>query len=95
MEEDFDILEIPGVELNDEASLENNKSLIVYNDDINTFENVIRSLIEVCEHSIKQAEQCAYLIHHKGKVVVKSGSFKKLKPMKDGLSERGLSVVIK
>lgn len=93
MEEDFDILEIPGIELNEDC--EEIRSLIVYNDDVNTFENVIRSLIEVCKHGLQQAEQCAYLIHHKGKVVVKSGSFKELKPMKDGLSERGLSVVIK
>ncbi len=95
MEEDFDILEIPGVELNEDIDSENNKSLIVYNDDHNTFDHVIKALVEVCKHSAAQAEQCSYLIHFKGKVVAKSGSFKKLKPMKDGLSDRGLSVVIK
>jgi ATP-dependent Clp protease adaptor protein ClpS len=68
--------------------------LIVYNDDFNTFDWVIKSLMEVCSHSFDQSEQLSILIHYTGKASVKSGSFSKLKPMKDSLVERGLSAVI-
>ena len=54
-------------------------SLIVWNDEVNTFEWVIETLIEVCGHSAEQAEQCAYLIHFKGKYAVKNGSYDDLK----------------
>ena len=69
-------------------------SLIVWNDEVNTFDWVIRTLIEVCEHSEEQAEQCALLIHTKGKCQVKSGSKTKLQPMKEALTDAGLSAVI-
>lgn len=81
-------------EIKEEVVPELGKKLIVYNDDHNTFEWVIITLIELCKHSIVQAEQCAYLIHHKGKCSVKSGSLDELKPLKDGLVDRGLSAVI-
>jgi len=70
------------------------KSLVIYNDDVNTFEYVIESLIKVCEHQPIQAEQCTWLIHHKGKCAVKNGVFPKLKPMKQALLDRGISAVI-
>lgn len=68
--------------------------LIVYNDDHNTFDWVIKCLMEVCKHTSQQAEQLSYLVHFKGKATVKTGSKSELKPMKDALTERGLSVVI-
>lgn len=68
--------------------------LIVWNDDVNTFEWVIESLMEVCHHSYEQAEQCAYLIHFKGKYAVKKGSYEKLKPMCDAITERGIGATV-
>lgn len=70
------------------------RSLILYNDDFNTFEFVIKSLMEVCGHDLHQAKQCTYLIHYKGKCEVKVGTYDQLKPLKDALIERGLSAVI-
>jgi len=70
------------------------KALILYNDDVNTFEFVTESLIKVCEHDVIQAEQCTYLVHYTGKCVVKNGTFKKLKPLCEALLERGLSAKI-
>jgi ATP-dependent Clp protease adaptor protein ClpS len=68
--------------------------LIVYNDDFNTFDWVIQSLMEVCNHTFDQSEQLSILIHFKGKASVKAGSLSNLQPMKDSLVERGLSAVI-
>jgi ATP-dependent Clp protease adaptor protein ClpS len=77
----------------DELVIEN-RDLIVYNDDVNTFEHVIRSLIEVCGHELIQAEQCTLIIHHNGKCQVKHGDFEELKPMCVGLLDRGISAAI-
>jgi ATP-dependent Clp protease adaptor protein ClpS len=71
------------------------RDLILYNDDVNTFDFVIESLIEICQHDVLQAEQCTYIVHYNGKCNVKSGSYNKLKPMKEALCDRGLSAVIK
>jgi len=68
--------------------------LIIHNDNHNTFEWVIETLIEICKHSAEQAEQCSYIIHSKGKYAVKRGSFKFLKPMKDAITERGINATI-
>ena len=68
--------------------------LVIYNDDVNTFDFVIDSLIEVCRHDRLQAEQCTMLIHYKGKCAVKDGSFKGLRPMCEALVDRGLSASI-
>lgn len=68
--------------------------LIVYNDDINTFEWVIECFMEVLDHVHTQAEQLALLIHFKGKATVKTAPKRELRPKKDALIERGLSAVI-
>jgi ATP-dependent Clp protease adaptor protein ClpS len=68
--------------------------LILVNDDINTFEHVIESLVEVCGHDFEQAEQCALVAHFKGRCVVKTGSYSELKRMADALTIRSLTVVI-
>ena len=60
--------------------VENDKSLLLLNDDINTFDYVIDTLIEVCHHTPEQAETCAWITHYKGKCPVKSGSFEELEP---------------
>ena len=68
--------------------------LVLYNDDVTTFDWVIDALIEVCKHTHEQAEQCSYIIHHKGKYAVKHGSFERLKPMKDAITDRGINATI-
>jgi ATP-dependent Clp protease adaptor protein ClpS len=68
--------------------------LIVYNDDVNTFDWVIESLMDICKHTFEQAEQLSLIVHFRGKAIVKTADFPTLLPMKDGLCDRGLSAVI-
>lgn len=68
--------------------------LIVWNDEVNTFEWVIETLVEVCGHTHEQAEQCSYFIHHKGKYAVKHGSYDDLKPQCDAITERGINATV-
>jgi len=70
------------------------RGLILYNDDINTFDFVIDTLIEVCKHEPEQAEQCAMITHFKGKCNVKTGDYYEVKPMFDEMILRGLTVSI-
>ena len=69
-------------------------NLIVWNDDVNTFDWVISSLIDICEHSPEQAEQCALLVHNKGKCGVKKGSFDDLRPKAEALIDRGIQATV-
>jgi ATP-dependent Clp protease adaptor protein ClpS len=69
-------------------------NLIVWNDDVNTFDWVIESLVAICEHEPTQAEQCALIIHHKGKCGVKKGSFDELRPKAEALIDRGIQATI-
>ena len=81
-EEDVEVLEeVIDVDQND---------LMVYNDEINTFDFVIDTLIEVCGHTPEQAEQCTLLIHYKGKCSVKKGTFEELAPMRNDICRRGI-----
>lgn len=68
--------------------------LVVFNDDINTFEHVTRTLIKVCEHTPEQAEQCTLIIHYKGKCQVKSGTFDFLRPLREAICEAGIDARI-
>lgn len=68
--------------------------LIVWNDEVNTFEWVIESLMQVCGHTEEQAEQCAYLIHFRGKYAVKEGSFEDLQPMAEAICDRGIGATV-
>ena len=81
---DVSVLEAVGV----------NNEIVLYNDDVNTFDHVIETLIRVCSHDELQAEQCALLVHYKGKCTVKTGSFDELKPQCTQLLEAGLSAEI-
>lgn len=74
--------------------VDNKKALILYNDEVNTFDFVIESLIKICRHDAIQAEQCTYLVHFAGRCAVKTGSFKELKPLCEALLDRGLSASI-
>ncbi len=71
-----------------------NNEIVLYNDDVNTFDHVIDTLIRVCNHTPEQAEQCAILVHYKGKCTVKTGSIDELKPQCTQLLEAGLSAEI-
>lgn len=83
-EEDTDVL----------TTLDEPYSLIVWNDEVNTFEWVIETLVEVCGHSTEQAEQCAYIIHYQGKYAVKQGSYDELKPQCDAITDRGIGATL-
>ena len=84
-------------ELEDVAILEDvdkGSSIILYNDDVNTFDHVIHCLVKYCKHDKEQAEQCAVIVHYKGKCSVKSGSYSDLKPRCTKLLDAGLSAEI-
>ena len=70
------------------------KDLVVFNDAFNTFEHVIQTLIRVCEHTQEQAEQCTWIIHHKGKCTVKTGAFDVLRPMREAICKEGIDAKI-
>ncbi len=76
------------------AENKNNRFLILHNDEWNSFDHVIKSLVEICDHDMVQAEQCAYITHFNGKCDVKKGSFSSLKAMKDLLVLKELNVTI-
>lgn len=65
--------------------------LVLHNDDVHTFDYVIKALVDICRHTVEQAEQCTILIHCKGKCVVKSGSYETLLPMHTGLLNKQLT----
>ncbi len=87
-QEEVLIEELEAVETIDEMDL------VVFNDDINTFDHVINTLIRVCRHTPEQAEQCTLLIHHKGKCSVKNGTFDFLRPMRQAICEAGIDARI-
>ena len=70
------------------------RELILHNDDVNTFDHVIESLVEICGHDEIQAEQCAWIVHYNGKCSVKRGTFDQLEPRRTALLDSGLSAVI-
>jgi ATP-dependent Clp protease adaptor protein ClpS len=72
----------------------NDCQLIVWNDEVNSFDWVITTLIEICGHTQEQAEQSAMIIHTKGKYAVKEGSYEFLKPMCDSITERGIGATV-
>jgi len=87
---DEELLELEDVSIGTDEESE----LIVFNDEVNTFDHVIKTLIEICEHSPEQAEQCTLIIHYKGKCVVKYGIYEKLVAMRNAICERGISAEV-
>lgn len=77
-----------------EALVQTPKTIVIHNDDFNTFDFVIESLIEVCDHEPLQAEQCTFIIHYSGKCAVKTDSFNRLQPVWAELINRGLTATI-
>lgn len=86
--------EQPNVEVLSEDATSLGNQLIVYNDEVNSFEYVITTLIEVCEHTAEQAEQCTLMIHFRGKCGVKSGIYEDLVSMRNEICRRGISAEI-
>lgn len=78
----------------EEEVVEKEHTLVLYNDDHNTFEYVIETLIEVCGHTWEQAETCTWIAHYKGKCPIKSGTFEELKPYYDAMLAHHLYVSI-
>ncbi len=70
------------------------RDLIVFNDEVNTFDHVIQTLIKVCKHTPEQAEQCTWIIHYKGKCTVKVGAFDELAPLRNAICQRGISAEV-
>ncbi len=77
----------------DEETVKQNE-IVLFNDDVNTFDHVIETLIDVCEHTPEQAEQCSLIVHYKGKCTVKTGEYHDLKPRCTRLLQAGLSAEI-
>jgi ATP-dependent Clp protease adaptor protein ClpS len=87
---DTELLEKPKTQ----KKAERLRDLILHNDDVNTFDFVIETLVEICEHNLLQAEQCAHIVHYNGKCAVKKGSYDDLEPLCLELLKRGLSATI-
>jgi ATP-dependent Clp protease adaptor protein ClpS len=87
---DIDVLE----EITEETNTVDLWELVVFNDDVNSFDHVIETLMDVCEHTAEQAEQCTILIHYKGKCGVKSGEFDQLAIMRNTICKRGISAEV-
>jgi ATP-dependent Clp protease adaptor protein ClpS len=96
----LDVMNVTEVDIDtqiDEAIkelIEPTKSIVLYNDDHNSFAHVIECLMAYCEHAPIQAEQCTIIIHHNGKCAVKNGGYDKLKPICEALLEQGLTAKI-
>ena len=72
----------------------NENQIILYNDDVNTFDHVINTLVYACDHTPEQAEQCSIIVHYKGKCAVKTGPYEELKPRCSMLLDAGLTAEI-
>ncbi|WP_298487789.1 ATP-dependent Clp protease adaptor ClpS [uncultured Maribacter sp.] len=85
-------------ELSEELLLEEEtvkqNEIVLFNDEVNTFDHVIDTLIAVCDHTSEQAEQCSLIVHYNGKCTVKTGEFKDLKPRCTRLLQAGLNAEI-
>lgn len=77
-----------------EEKVQKQNEIVLYNDDVNTFDHVIETLIYACEHTPEQAEQCSIIVHYKGKCTVKTGDYDDLKPRCSKLLDAGLSAEI-
>lgn len=86
--------ELEQIQVLERVNVEEPVTLVVWNDNVNTFDWVIESLIDVCGHTKAQAEQCAMIIHYKGKYCVKKGVKTKLKPMREALVDRGIGATL-
>lgn len=84
----------PDLAVEDKIETAKEWSIVLYNDDVNSFEHVIDCLCKYCKHEPMQAEQCAMIVHHNGKIAVKQGDYDDLRPICEALCENGLSAQI-
>ncbi|GLB54033.1 ATP-dependent Clp protease adaptor protein ClpS [Neptunitalea chrysea] len=77
-----------------EEEVKNQNEIVLYNDEVNTFDHVINTLMRTCDHTPEQAEQCSLIVHYKGKCTVKTGDYDDLKPRCTLMLEAGLSAEI-
>ena len=92
---ELEMPEIDVIEAVEEKTVESDLyNLIVFNDEVNTFDFVIDTLMDVCEHTPEQAEQCTIIIHYKGKCRVKNGSWEQLASMRQEICRRGISAEV-
>ena len=77
-----------------EEEVQKQSEIVLFNDDVNTFDHVISTLIDVCDHTPEQAEQCSLIVHYNGKCTVKTGEYEDLKPRCSKLLQAGLSAEI-
>lgn len=77
-----------------EETVSTQNEIVLYNDEVNTFDHVIETLMYACDHTSQQAEQCSLIVHYKGKCTVKTGEYDDLKPRCSKLLEAGLSAEI-
>ncbi|MCC1484452.1 ATP-dependent Clp protease adaptor ClpS [Winogradskyella immobilis] len=77
----------------EEETIKQNE-IVLFNDDVNTFDHVIECLMHACDHTPEQAEQCSIIVHYKGKCTVKTGAYDDLKPRCSKLLQAGLSAEI-
>ena len=82
------------VEKKNKKDLSKSFEIILFNDDVNTFDYVINKLVTICGQTLEQAEQCTYIVHYSGKCSVKTGTFEELKPMCLKLLDSGLTAEI-
>lgn len=88
------LTEKPLLDNNTKKKKEEMRKLLLHNDEQNTFDFVIKSLIEICKHELTQAEQCTLIVHYKGSCDIKKGSYDELKPLKEEFITRGLNATI-
>jgi ATP-dependent Clp protease adaptor protein ClpS len=90
----LNVREVEVAELDELTEVKEPKDLVVFNDDFNTFDHVIATLVKVCRHTPEQAEQCAWIIHYRQKCTVKKGTLTELRPMRDAICEQGIDARI-
>ena len=78
----------------EETNTQNQAILVLHNDNINTFDYVMETLVEICDHSMTQAEQCATITHYKGKCEVRTGTFIEMKELRFQLISKGLKASV-
>ena len=89
-----DDINIEEIDISDAFTGDNSKRLVVHNDDVTSFQTVIRALISVCNHTLSQAEQCTLIVHNNGKCSVKTGTYADLKPLKEQIIGYKIQVTI-